>query len=91
MPDLIDNQTAGRFEMLFSEHRAHATYHLKQTTLYIDYVAAPPELRGTGAASQLMVAIVDYARSHQFKVVAICSYAAHWFTKHPESQDVLAS
>ncbi|TAL27209.1 MAG: hypothetical protein EPN97_17660 [Alphaproteobacteria bacterium] len=40
---------------------AVADYRREGSTLFIDYVEAPPELRGTGAAGKLMEEIMAFA------------------------------
>ena len=49
-----ENAAKHRFEYRVGDQIAFANYRKNDGTLYIDYVEAPPELRGTGAASQLM-------------------------------------
>jgi predicted GNAT family acetyltransferase len=39
---------------------------------------------GKGFAKQLLNAMVEYARQHKLKVIALCPYTNAQFTKHPE-------
>ncbi|MDI7774304.1 GNAT family N-acetyltransferase [Asticcacaulis sp. EMRT-3] len=73
----------GRFELSEDGHTAFADYRLDGATLYIDYVEAPPALRGTGAAGRLMADLMQRARAEDLKVVPICDYAAVWIKRHP--------
>lgn len=77
------NNTADRqFEYHINGNFARADYHIKEDTLYIDYVEAPPSLRGTGAAGKLMENIYSHAEREGLEIVPICGYAAHWFEKN---------
>ncbi|MBI1326959.1 MAG: N-acetyltransferase [Alphaproteobacteria bacterium] len=61
---------------------AYAKYRKEAGTLYIDYVEAPPELRGTGAAGRLMEQVVKTAEKEGLHIVPICGYAASWLRRH---------
>jgi uncharacterized protein len=54
----------------------------KNLTVYHTEVAE--KLKGQGVAGQLLEAMVEYARSHQLKVIALCPYASAQFKRHPE-------
>jgi hypothetical protein len=83
MTDPFINDTAqSRFEYTVNGSIAFANYRREGSTLYIDYVEAPPELRGTGAAGKLLQQIVDFAQQEKLKIVPICGYAAAWMAKN---------
>ncbi len=83
MTDPFTNNAAkNRFEYAMNGAIAFANYRRDASTLYIDYVEAPPELRGTGAAGKLMQCIINFARQENLKVVPICGYAAAWMAKN---------
>ena len=77
-----DNTRKSRFEYAVNDSIAFANYRREGSTLYIDRVEAPPELRGTGAAGHLMQQIMNFAKSENLKVVPICSYAVAWIAKN---------
>lgn len=81
-PAFVDNVTARRFEYHLGEHFAYAAYRREGKNLYIDYVEAPPELRGSGAAGQLMQHIMQQAATENLDVVPICGYAVSWIRKN---------
>ncbi len=85
MSDFSNNTDKSRFELEESGHTAIANYRLKDDTIYIDFVEAPPALRGTGAAGKLMGEIVGYAEQKGYDIVPICGYAAHWMDKNRKS------
>lgn len=84
------NTVRRRFELTVGEAVVYATFREAADTLYIDYVEAPPELRGTGAAGRLMEHIAATARHEGRKIVPICGYAASWLQRHREHADLLA-
>lgn len=47
-----DNIAAKRFELDVSGEIVFANYRIDDSTLYINYVEAPPNLRGAGAAGK---------------------------------------
>lgn len=82
---ISDNKAASRFELIENGSTAFADYHITDDTLYIDYVEAPPALRGTGAAGRLMEGVMATARERSLKVIPICGYAAAWIKRHPSA------
>lgn len=87
---ISDNQERCRFELDVGGQVAFATYARRGSTLLIPHVEAPPPLRGTGAAGQLMRSVMERARAHGVKVRPLCSYAAAWIRRHREFHDLLA-
>ncbi|MFO1242215.1 MAG: GNAT family N-acetyltransferase [Rickettsiales bacterium] len=71
-----------RFELVIDEHVVFADYRMDGTKLYVDHVEAAPELRGKGAAGQLMEELVSYAKAENLNLVPICSYAVAWLARH---------
>lgn len=77
------NSGAGRYEYHVGDAVAFARVRREGATLFIDYVEAPPALRGTGAAGKLMQHVMDMARAESVQeVVPICGYAASWIAKN---------
>jgi hypothetical protein len=79
-----------RFEVETEGLVTYANYRLEGKKLYIDYVFAPEELRGTGSAGKLMEEIAKKARSESLKIVPVCGYAAMWMKRHKDYHDLLA-
>lgn len=78
-----DNPQASRYELDVDGQIVFAIYRREGPTLYIHHVEAPPPLRGTGAAGQLMEGIVEIAGADGLTIVPLCSYAAAWMRRHP--------
>lgn len=59
----------------------------KDLTVY--HTEVLPEAEGKGLATQLLKAMVDYARTNQLKVIALCPYVYAQFKRHPnEYEDI---
>ena len=77
-----------RFELDEDGHTAYADYRLDDGILRINFVFAPEELRGSGAAGRLMEEIAAHARAENMKILPVCGYAAAWLRKHKEHHDL---
>jgi hypothetical protein len=81
--------TGRRYEMDEAGLTSYADYRRTGERLYIDYVYAPPELRGTGASGRLMAALSADARQKGLKITPICGYAAAWLRRSREFGDLV--
>ena len=86
-----DNPARSRYELEEQGLIAWADYRVDGSRMYIDHVESPVALRGAGTAGRLMQALVDDVRGKGLKVTPICSYAAVWLRRHPETRDLLAT
>lgn len=69
---------------------AYVTFpKLNDNTVIINHTVVDSSLRGQGIASLLMEEVVKYLKEFNLKVRPSCSYAAMWFEKHPEYNDLL--
>ena len=87
MPELRD--TGHRYEMDEQGLTSYADYRRDGDRLYIDYVFAPPDLRGTGASGRLMAAVSADARAKGLRITPICGYAAAWLRRSHEFRDLV--
>ena len=55
----------------------------------IDHTFVDESLRGQGVASQLVRAAAAELRAQGKRAKSSCWYAAQWFEKHPQEQDLL--
>ena len=62
-------------------------FSFKGNVLSIDHTHAYKE--GIGVGSLLVSAANDYAVSKGLKVLPVCSFAAVWYQRHPQFQDIL--
>ena len=87
MSDLRD--TGDRYEMDEQGETSYASYRRDGSRLYVDYVFAPPALRGTGASGRLMAALSADARRQGLRITPICGYAAAWLRRSREFGDLV--
>ncbi|HEU5292979.1 MAG TPA: GNAT family N-acetyltransferase [Cyclobacteriaceae bacterium] len=57
----------------------------KNLTVYHTNVA--DKLKGQGVAQKLLDTMVDYARKHNLKVIALCPYVHAQFKRHPDKYE----
>lgn len=84
-----NNIESSRFELEVNGQIVFAEYRRDADVLTIDYVEAPVELRGTGAAAKLMTEIAEMAKKEKLQIVPICGYAAAWL-KRSQYRNLLA-
>jgi uncharacterized protein len=85
-PELV---TTGRFELEQDGHVATLDYSLSGHVLGLLHSDVPEALRGSGIASALAKAGLDYAREHHLKVDVTCPFVADYLERHPEYSDLL--
>ncbi|HTL06676.1 MAG TPA: GNAT family N-acetyltransferase [Chitinophagaceae bacterium] len=58
--------------------------------MIIEHTEVDDALSGKGVGLSLVTTAVEYARTHQMKIVPLCSFARANFARKPEWNDVLA-
>ena len=72
-------------------HACEVNYEMKdEKTMNLIRTFVAPELRGKGAAAELLEAFTAYAAEKGLKIIPSCSYAVVFFKKHKEYQGLLA-
>jgi len=59
-------------------------------TMIIEHTEVGDELKGQNVGYQLVHMAIEYARTHNLKVIPMCPFAKAIFDKKPEYRDVLA-
>lgn len=85
MADIVDNQTAHRFELQEDGHMAELVYRVTGDRLVLVHTAVPDELGGRGIGGRLVQASVARAAAEGLTVVPQCSFARTWLEGHPEA------
>jgi len=57
----------------------------------IDHTEVSDEFGGKGVGKKLLMAIVDYARNNNLKIIPLCPFAKSVFDKNEDIRDVLFS
>ncbi len=60
------------------------TYQVRNGKWIIDHTFTDPAYGGQGIAGKMVQCIAEAAQEKNVIIVPVCSYAAHWFSKHPE-------
>jgi predicted GNAT family acetyltransferase len=91
-PDVRDNAEAGRFELLIDgEVVGFSAYQRFGNSIVFTHTEVSPSRQEHGLAGQLVQAALDQVRdTTKLRVVAQCSFVAHWLSKHPDYQDLLS-
>lgn len=87
--DINHNENAQRFETTIDGHTGYISYQDQGDALVYDHTIVPSELGGKGVGSALVKHALDYARSHDKKVVPQCSFVATYIKKRPEYADLV--
>lgn len=86
---VTNNTSESRYELVEDGYTAYADYRMNGNLISINYVFAPPELRGSGAAGRLMEGIMADVKAQGLKARPICGYAASWLKRHSELNEFL--
>jgi predicted GNAT family acetyltransferase len=78
------------YMVLPGSEKAVVKYRLKGRQMFIISTYTPQEHRGKGIAEKLMGEVVKFAKSEKLNIMPVCSYARHYFEKHPELKTLLA-
>jgi len=61
-----------------------------ENKMIIEHTEVDDSLSGKGVGLQLVTTAVEYARTHQMKIIPLCPFAKSVFDKRPDFADVLA-
>lgn len=90
-PEVKNNEGAHRFEVEVEGHQAILDYRLTGNRLFLVHTEVPEAIERRGVGSSLARAALEFARSKNLGVVAVCPFVANYLQKHPEFQDLVAS
>ncbi len=66
------------------EQIAEMIISISGNDLTVYHTEVLPRGEGKGLAKKLLIAMVDYARKNNLKVIALCPYVLAQFKRHPE-------
>jgi predicted GNAT family acetyltransferase len=92
---LVQHKNDGSKGMFFVEADGNILAEMTYTKpseqkMIIDHTEVSDELRGKNVGAQLVHTAVDFARTHNIKIIPLCPFASSVFKKKPEYADVLA-
>jgi predicted GNAT family acetyltransferase len=72
-----------------AERMAEMVIAISESNLTVFHTEVSNKLKGQGVAAKLLSTMVEYARAHQLKVIALCPYVSAQFKRHPDQyQDI---
>lgn len=86
---VVHNEAESRFEIAIDGQLAIAAYRLRDGQMIINHTEVPRAFEGRGVAAKITRTALEYARSHNLKVIPACPYTAAFLRKHPEYRDLL--
>ena len=88
--EVTRNEAQSRFETTVDGETAIAEFRERDGVMQLTHTVVPQALEGRGIGGALIAKALEHARSHQLKVEPLCSYAAAYMQRHPETQDLQA-
>ena len=82
----IDNQ---KFSVVIDGLESHLEYIKNNQILNVIHTYVPSFLRGRGIAAKLVEAVIEYAKSNNFRIIPSCSYVKVYFDRHSENKSLL--
>jgi uncharacterized protein len=67
-----------------NERVAEMEIGIAGNNLTVYHTEVADKLKGQGVAGKLLSTMVEYARAHNLKVIALCPYVLAQFKRHPE-------
>jgi predicted GNAT family acetyltransferase len=87
--DITDNTERSRFEMPVGDEVAFLDYRRSGKQLHLMHTEVPSALRGRGAGTRLVRAVLDKARAEGTTIIPICPFVKAFLEKHPEYQSIV--
>ncbi len=72
-----------------SKEKAWIAYEVEGNIMKLLKTYTPPEYRGKGIAAKLTQYAIELAKKNGWVIEPVCSYAIHYFIKHPELRELL--
>ena len=87
-----ESEKHGHFEAWLDNTQVGEMTYQRPTPqrMIIDHTRVFDGFEGRGIARQMVLAAVDFARTHSRKIVPVCSYARALLTRTEEYKDILA-
>jgi predicted GNAT family acetyltransferase len=81
----LDKKNHGHFYITENDERiAEMQIGISGNDLTAYHTEVSPNHEGKGLAKKLLLAMADYARKNNLKVIALCPYVFAQFKRHPE-------
>lgn len=88
---VVDVPAASRFELMLGTERVGlADYSVVGDVITVPHVETDPVHQGRGFAAVLMDGVIDSLRANGQTIRPVCTYAAAYMRRRPETSDLLA-
>jgi uncharacterized protein len=84
MIDVSHEQSSHRFVAHVEGNEAFLEYDLVGDIMSITHTRVPPAIGGRGIAAELMRVALEAARTNQWQVEPLCSYAVAYMKRNPQ-------
>ena len=84
----LDEKNHGHFFIIENDEQiAEMQIGILGSDLTVYHTEVLPKAEGKGLAKKLLLAMVDYARKNNLKVIALCPYVFAQFKRHPQEYE----
>ena len=89
MGDVVNNETARRFEVTVDGHTGFLQYARSDGRIELLHTEVPPELGGRGIGGTLAKAALEHARQAGLRVIATCPFVKKYIERNTEYAQLL--
>src|SRR5262249_44952899 len=82
-PEVADNQSLSRFELVVEGHTAFLTYERTADVLTLVHTEVPRALRGRHLGEALVESALQSGRQSGFRIWVVCPFARAYLRRHP--------
>lgn len=87
--EVTHNEAKHRFEAKAGNDLALLEYRVSGNRITMYHTEVPQAAEGKGIAGAMAAAALEYAREQGLVVAALCSFVAHYISKHPQYADLV--
>jgi predicted GNAT family acetyltransferase len=85
-PELFDNRSLSRFELVVDGQTAFLTYERTADSLTLVHTEVPKPLRGRHLGETLVESALEFGRQAGLRISVICPFARSYLRRHPPAQ-----
>lgn len=87
--DVKHDREAGRFEIDLEAGTAFVDYELENGVLDLRSTFVPPAHRHRGIGERVVLAALDHARAHGYRVIPTCPFVPDVIERNPAYRDLV--
>ena len=91
MSEVVDNETARRFEITVDGHTGFLRYAKTADHIELIHTEVPPELGGRGLGGELAKAALEYAQREGLRVIPSCAFVKKYLDRNAQYAPLLAA